>query len=458
MPHQFGLSVGHGALKSPAWLTLCRAYSRPSPASSPKSCHRPVTASARTIGGRTCFCCTTPEWRPEGSARTAAQAGSEVSSHYFVFEDGRIVQLVQEARRAWHAGVSFWAGETDINSRSIGIEIANPGHEYGYRDFPDAQIEAVIALCRDIGPAPIPPERVLAHSDVAPTRKEDPGERFPWRTLADAGVGHWVEAGADQRGGLLLASDRGEDVLQCRRARRYGYGVEERQLRRRHARRRDGIPAPFPPRARRRPRRCFDAHDAAELLAIAAAFARSRHARVTRNASPLTAASRGPIPSRSVGRTAARGNSRKVAGEESPGSMDMRCRITSGGARKPGSGKVPQRADRRGALRLAAARVKRCGKSAPRLRQRKRHGKPHREQDRIGTARMLRAGGNPGPVSGSGRPGRLLEAPGNRRPRGMAVTRAACAAALQNPAYRPADDYRGGPVGISAGPRQFSEL
>src|SRR5579871_1173463 len=84
---------------------------------------------------------------------------SSVSSHYFVFEDGRVAQLVDERERAWHAGKSFWAGETDINSCSIGIEIANPGHEFGYRPFPDRQIDAVIELCRDLGARhPIPPE------------------------------------------------------------------------------------------------------------------------------------------------------------------------------------------------------------------------------------------------------------------------------------------------------------
>src|SRR5205085_6578241 len=118
---------------------------------------------------------------------------AKVSCHYFVYEDGRIDQLAPEARRAWHAGASSWKCATDINSRSIGIEIANPGHEYGYRDFPDPQIDAAIALCRDIIKRhSISRERVLAHSDVAPTRKNDPGERFPWARLAAAGVGLWV--------------------------------------------------------------------------------------------------------------------------------------------------------------------------------------------------------------------------------------------------------------------------
>jgi N-acetylmuramoyl-L-alanine amidase len=117
---------------------------------------------------------------------------SKVSAHYTVDEDGTIYMHVPEARRAWHAGVSFWAGETDINSRSIGIELVNPGHDYGYRDFAPAQIEALITLCHGILLRhPIPSARVLGHSDVAPARKEDPGERFPWERLARAGIGLW---------------------------------------------------------------------------------------------------------------------------------------------------------------------------------------------------------------------------------------------------------------------------
>ena len=118
---------------------------------------------------------------------------SEVSAHYVVFENGHVAQLVPEARRAWHAGKSSWAGETDINSRSIGIEIANPGHDGGLPPFGETQIKNVIRLCRDIVERwSIPPDRVLAHSDVAPGRKMDPGERFPWERLHHAGVGHWT--------------------------------------------------------------------------------------------------------------------------------------------------------------------------------------------------------------------------------------------------------------------------
>jgi len=119
---------------------------------------------------------------------------SKVSAHYTVDEDGTIFSHVPEECRAWHAGVSYWAGARDINARSIGIEIVNPGHEFGYRSFPDVQIEAVMRLSQDIFLRhPIPPERVLGHSDVAPARKQDPGELFPWGELALAGIGLWPQ-------------------------------------------------------------------------------------------------------------------------------------------------------------------------------------------------------------------------------------------------------------------------
>jgi N-acetylmuramoyl-L-alanine amidase len=118
---------------------------------------------------------------------------AQVSCHYLVWEDGRIWQLAPESRRAWHAGMSYWAGETDLNSRSIGVEIVHPGHIGGSPPYPEAQIAAVIALCQDISRRlKIRPERILAHSDIAPARKKDPGEFFPWPRLHAAGVGHWV--------------------------------------------------------------------------------------------------------------------------------------------------------------------------------------------------------------------------------------------------------------------------
>ena len=120
---------------------------------------------------------------------------ARVSSHYLVEEDGRIFRLVAEERRAWHAGRSFWKGEEGVNHASIGIEIVNPGHEFGYRPFPEAQIEAVIALVADIRSRwEIEDSRIIGHSDVAPGRKQDPGELFPWQRLAQAGHGVWAEA------------------------------------------------------------------------------------------------------------------------------------------------------------------------------------------------------------------------------------------------------------------------
>jgi N-acetylmuramoyl-L-alanine amidase len=153
---------------------------------------------------------------------------SEVSSHYIVHEDGRIVQMVREADRAWHAGTGSWQGETDMNSRSVGIEIVNPGHFLGYAEFPDRQIAAVIELCQDISLRyHVAPERVLAHSDIAPARKADPGEKFPWRRLAASGIGHFAEPVPLREGRILTQGSVGEAVerLQSMLA-LYGYGAE----------------------------------------------------------------------------------------------------------------------------------------------------------------------------------------------------------------------------------------
>lgn len=120
---------------------------------------------------------------------------AKVSAHYVVEEDGRVFQLVAEERRAWHAGVSYWRGRRNVNGESIGIEIVNPGHEFGYRAFPEAQVAAVIALVGDIRTRwEIEDRDIVGHSDVAPSRKEDPGELFPWKRLAEAGHGLWAEA------------------------------------------------------------------------------------------------------------------------------------------------------------------------------------------------------------------------------------------------------------------------
>ena len=167
----------------------------------------------------------------EAALQLLCAPDSQVSSHYVVFEDGRIVQCVPEAFRAWHAGASFWAGETDINSCSIGIEIVNPGHEFGYSNFPLRQIAAVISICRSIitRRGPISADRILAHSDVAPARKQDPGEKFPWDLLSESGIGHWVRpAPLNIDGPTLGPGDNGELVMRLQRALRgYGYGIEE---------------------------------------------------------------------------------------------------------------------------------------------------------------------------------------------------------------------------------------
>ncbi len=151
------------------------------------------------------------------SAATALQRlanpVAEVSAHYVVLEDGRVVQMVPEGRRAWHAGQGSWAGLSDINSRSLGIEIVNGGHAGGLPAYPEAQIAAVIDLCRDLTTrCSIPPQRVLAHSDIAPERKEDPGEHFPWDRLARAGIGHWVAPTPIRDGRFFSEGDAGQPV------------------------------------------------------------------------------------------------------------------------------------------------------------------------------------------------------------------------------------------------------
>ena len=138
---------------------------------------------------------------------------SKVSSHYVVEEDGRIFRLVPEARRAWHAGVSYWKGQRNINGVSIGVEIVNPGHEFGYRPFPNRQIAAVIELCADIRSRwTIENTHIVGHSDVAPARKDDPGELLPWKVLAEAGHGLWADA-APAPGAPLRRGDEGVGVF-----------------------------------------------------------------------------------------------------------------------------------------------------------------------------------------------------------------------------------------------------
>jgi N-acetylmuramoyl-L-alanine amidase len=138
---------------------------------------------------------------------------AKVSAHYLVEEDGRLFALVPEERRAWHAGKSSWKGAPDINGASIGIEMVNPGHEFGYRPYTTAQIGAVIALIDGIkGRWTVPDGRILAHSDVAPARRQDPGELFPWRDLALAGHGLWAEP-PSAPGGPLSTGEEGPGVF-----------------------------------------------------------------------------------------------------------------------------------------------------------------------------------------------------------------------------------------------------
>jgi N-acetylmuramoyl-L-alanine amidase len=178
--------------------------------------------------------------RPDGQAvdilllhytgmRSAAEAldrlvdpAAKVSAHYLVEEDGTVWRLVPEARRAWHAGVGSWAGAADINARSIGIELVNPGHEFGYCPFPEAQMAALETLARGIlARHPIPPRRVLGHSDVAPARKEDPGELFDWARLARAGIGLWPENPEIRDGPAPDLARLQADLA------RYGYGAPQ---------------------------------------------------------------------------------------------------------------------------------------------------------------------------------------------------------------------------------------
>jgi N-acetylmuramoyl-L-alanine amidase len=156
---------------------------------------------------------------------------NKVSSHYLAYEDGRMFQLVDEAKRAWHAGRGAWDGETDGNSCSIGIEIANGGHDFGLPDFPEAQIQSVMTLVRDIMKRHgLDKHHVIGHSDWAPSRKPDPGEKFPWKRLAEAGLSIWPPAGpedGDQRVlfDTLGTMDAGISAIQTGLG-TIGYGLE----------------------------------------------------------------------------------------------------------------------------------------------------------------------------------------------------------------------------------------
>ena len=158
---------------------------------------------------------------------------SQVSSHYLVDTDGTIVQMVSEKDRAWHAGVSYWRGETDINSCSIGIEIQNLGYSVEVQpEYPDVQMNAVEALCKDIlSRHNILPEYVLGHSDIAFQRKSDPGAAFDWKRLFDIGVGHWVEPEPIKNDNGLKLGDTGSEVAALKQLMQdYGYGLEVNEM------------------------------------------------------------------------------------------------------------------------------------------------------------------------------------------------------------------------------------
>jgi N-acetylmuramoyl-L-alanine amidase len=146
------------------------------------------------------------------------EPAAKVSAHYLIHENGDIVQLVEEENRAWHAGVASWRGNTDINARSIGIELVNPGHEFGYRKFPEAQLIALESLCLEIvSRHNISARNIVGHSDVAPTRKQDPGELFPWQRLAKNNIGIWPQ----QLGGMSASMDHVAALFSL-----YGYETE----------------------------------------------------------------------------------------------------------------------------------------------------------------------------------------------------------------------------------------
>lgn len=163
----------------------------------------------------------------QAAIQRLCDSNAKVSAHYVVEEDGSVLSLVEEEKRAWHAGVSEWKGVTNINSASIGIEIVNGGHDFGLPDFPDVQINAVIALSKAVMERwNITPQNVLGHSDIAPARKQDPGEKFPWSGLAAAGIGLWPTKLTEDSRVLFEAGARGRGVSIAQRGLAHiGYGA-----------------------------------------------------------------------------------------------------------------------------------------------------------------------------------------------------------------------------------------
>ena len=307
---------------------------------------------------------------------------SGVSAHWLVDEDGEITSLVPEARRAWHAGAACWQGIRDVNSASVGIEIVNPGHAGGLPPFPGRQMDAVAALSRDVlARHGIRQRHVLGHSDVAPLRKQDPGELFDWRLAGEPGrraVAAAAATGRDIPGrggqGLFRHAPAGTPG-RFRIRRRAG-----RHLRRRDGCRRHRLPAPLSPGAGRR-----------------------RGGR--RDRGPSSRRSSMPhvdpvVPARYLFGTGIRRTDGRSClfgkGGKSGLHGNMAPRVTPGG----GDPRESATESRPPPAVAPAARVKGCGKSAPRLRHRRRHGKPRQEQDRVGAARGVTR-----PVSGPRRPG-----------------------------------------------------
>ncbi|MBE7636673.1 N-acetylmuramoyl-L-alanine amidase [Sneathiella sp. P13V-1] len=153
----------------------------------------------------------------EAALRRLCDPRAEVSAHYLVMEDGEVHQLVSEDKRAWHAGVGVWRGITDLNSASIGVEIVNPGHEFGYVDFAEEQMKSVALLAEEIVRRhDIKPWNVIGHSDLAPERKEDPGEKFNWKLLASMGIGMWpTKKLGEARGEAQLIEDLKQIGYDC---------------------------------------------------------------------------------------------------------------------------------------------------------------------------------------------------------------------------------------------------
>jgi N-acetylmuramoyl-L-alanine amidase len=149
----------------------------------------------------------------ESALKRMCDAQAQVSAHYFIYENGDVVQLVDEDKRAWHAGISCWRGIASLNDISIGIEIANPGHEFGYEPFTEKQMDTVKELSKSIMDRHgIEARNVVGHSDIAPSRKEDPGELFDWQEIAKEGIGLWPDVKKVWRGGDVLVEPGKEDV------------------------------------------------------------------------------------------------------------------------------------------------------------------------------------------------------------------------------------------------------